>query len=136
MRLLLLLAFLFRGGPIDGYAAHYSPGVFEQVRINRGLPKADCLISSDWHPLGTWVRVEGRRTGAVRVCEVADVSAPADRARHLRAHLFELDFRSAAHICGSTRLANRECPIRVEDYHADHHPVRVGRLRWPVVGVE
>lgn len=97
----------------DGYAAHYADGLFERVAIRRGLPAASCYISSDWHAIGEWVLVDGLRTGQRLRCLVADVSQPRDRARHLRARLFEVDFHSASVLCGSTKLPNRQCPIRV-----------------------
>jgi hypothetical protein len=38
---------------------------------------------------------------------------PKDRARHIRTKLIELDYHSARAICGSVKLANRDCPIIV-----------------------
>lgn len=101
------------GGWQDGIAAHYSPGLFERVAARRGLPSAECYISSDWHPLGTFVLVYGGNTRASLVCQVTDVSQPRDRRRHARDRLFEIDFHSAAVLCGSTELRNRDCPVQV-----------------------
>ena len=97
----------------DGIAAHYSPHLFERVAQRRGLPRADCFISSDWHAIGEWVVVHGRNTGRTLTCLVADVSRPRDRERHMRAGLFEVDAGSAIKLCGSLKLPNRQCPIRV-----------------------
>jgi hypothetical protein len=109
-----LLALMLAIGPIRGFATHYDLGLFEVVRLNRGLPKANCYTSSDWHELGSFVEVEGLRTGVRRVCQVTDVSAPPDRARHMRVGLVELDYRSAQVICGRAfRSRWRECPVVV-----------------------
>jgi len=97
----------------DGIAAHYAPGVMERVSRNRGLLIVGCMIASPRHKIGQWVIVEGRNTGKRLRCRVTDTSAPVDKARHLRTGLFELDFRSAIALCGSSKLPNRQCPIRV-----------------------
>lgn len=110
----VLLLSIGTGGWHDGIAAHYAPGLFQRVAARRGLPTdAGCYISSDWHDIGQWVVVYGRNTGRFVHCLVADVSHPRDRERHMRASLFEVDFRAALTLCGSTRLPNRQCPIRV-----------------------
>jgi hypothetical protein len=109
-----LLALILTIGPIRGYATHYDLGLFEQVRRNRGLPRADCYTSSDWHELGSFVEIEGLRTGVRRVCQVTDVSASPDRARHMRVGLVELDYQSARALCGRAfRSRWRECPVVV-----------------------
>ncbi len=114
--LIVKLCFLLCAGTgwHDGISAHYSDGLFERVAAHRGLSTtADCYISSDWHHLGEWVVVYGANTDRTLVCLVADVSHPRDKARHVRAGLFELDFNAAATLCGDTRLRNDECPIKV-----------------------
>ena len=97
----------------DHIAAHYAPGHFARVAARRQLPDAPCYVASPQHPIGSWLLVEGVKTGVRRLCLVADTSQPWDRPRHLRMHLIELDYASARAICGSTRLANRDCPVRV-----------------------
>lgn len=103
-------------GPIqwhNGIAAHYNPGVMELVSRNRGLPIVACMIASPRHPIGRWVWVEGLNAGTRLRCRVTDTSAPQDRARHLRTRLFEIGWANTIPLCGSTRLSNRECPVRV-----------------------
>jgi hypothetical protein len=97
----------------DHIAAHYAPGHFARVAMRRQLPVAACYVASPSHEIGSWLLVEGVRTGIARRCLVADTSQPWDRARHLRTRLIELDYASAGAICGSTRLPNRDCPVRV-----------------------
>lgn len=104
-----------------GFAAHYSPGLMARVANNRNLPIVPCMISSPVYEIGTWVYVEGINTGKRLYCRVTDVSNPAsvdgkesDRDRHIRmALLAELAFENTLDICGSTTLANRECPILI-----------------------
>ncbi len=112
----VLLSFCLGAGSLDWsdhIAAHYAPGHFARVAARRQLPTADCYVASPTYKIGSWLLVEGVRTGIRRRCLVADTSQPWDRARHLRTRLIELDYDSARAICGSTRLANRDCPVRV-----------------------
>jgi len=115
MGLIVKLCFLLSCGTgwHDAIAAHYADGLFERVAARRGLPRAECYIASDWHDIGAFVLVYGQNTGRSLVCLVADVSAPKDRARHIRANQYELSFNAAAILCGSTKLRNDECPIKV-----------------------
>lgn len=111
-----LIALCLGAGPVqwyDGVAAHYNPGVMEQVARNRGMPIVGCMIASPRHAIGQWVIVEGRNTGKRLRCRVTDTSAPKDKARHLRQGLFELGYANTIDLCGSTKLRNRDCPIRV-----------------------
>jgi hypothetical protein len=112
----MLMSFCLGAGSLvwsDHIAAHYAPGYFARVAARRQLPSAPCYVASPSHDIGSWLLVEGVRTGVQRLCLVADTSQPWDRARHLRARLIELDYDSARAICGSTRLPNRDCPVRV-----------------------
>jgi hypothetical protein len=109
----LVFALCTCAGWHHGIAAHYSPGLFDRVAAYRGLPAADCYISSDWHAIGDYVLVYGVNTEQTLVCLVADVSQPRDRKRHMRQGLFEVDFHAARVLCGRTDLPNRQCPIRV-----------------------
>jgi hypothetical protein len=97
----------------DHIAAHYAPGVFLRVEIARGLPHATCNFASPTLAIGAWRWIEGVRTGVRLRCRVSDTSQPQHRGRHLALHLIELDYESTRAICGSTRLANRDCPVRV-----------------------
>jgi hypothetical protein len=97
----------------DHIAAHYAPGYFARVAMRRQLPQATCYVASPQHDIGSWLLVEGVKTGVRRRCLVADTSQPWDRQRHVRTRLIELDYDSAGAICGSTRLPNRDCPVRV-----------------------
>lgn len=107
------LAFCLGTQPYAGIAAHYAPGVMERVSLNRGMPIVSCMIASPRHPIGTWVIVEGLNTGKRLRCRVTDTSAPEDKRRHLAQGLFELGWANTVDLCGSTRLRNRDCPIRV-----------------------
>lgn len=103
-------------GPLDGYdgiAAHYAPGVMERVSLNRAMPIVGCMIASPRHDIGQWVLVEGRNTGTRLRCRVTDTSRPGDWRRHMDEGLFELGYTVTEALCGSTRLRNDECPIRV-----------------------
>ena len=97
----------------DHIAAHYAPGYFARVAMRRQLPQATCYVASPQHDIGSWLLVEGVKTGVRRRCLVADTSQPWDYERHVRMRLIELDYDSAGAICGSTRLPNRDCPVRV-----------------------
>src|SRR6266498_494279 len=109
----LALILYLAGGWEDGYATHYSRGVFERVERNRGLPHVACNISSPRHPIGTWLLVEGVKTDKRLTCRVSDTSQPWDRPRHLRTRLFELDYYSAQIICGKWwRSRWLDCPVR------------------------
>ena len=80
------------------------------------MPVVDCMISSPTKKLGTWVYVRGKNTGKTLYCRVTDVSAPKDKARHIRNGLVaELDYDSTSIICGSTKLRNDECPVTVTE---------------------
>jgi hypothetical protein len=97
----------------EGIAAHYDPGLMERVSRNRHMPIVDCMFASPLWKMGSWWKITGVKTGKSRICRVTDTSQDRDRARHIRTHLVELDHDSAASICGSLRLANRDCPVRI-----------------------
>lgn len=114
------LALTLGAGPLQGYdgiAAHYAPWPsshsMEQVAINRGMPIVGCMIASPRHAIGQWVIVEGRNTGKRLRCRVTDTSKPVDWQRHMDEGLFELGYGVTEDLCGSTRLRNDECPVRV-----------------------
>ncbi len=97
-----------------GYAAHYSPGVMERVARKRTMSIVSCMISSPTLLIGTWVYVRGQNTDIILHCRVTDVSAPKDKKRHIRAQLIaELNYGATINICGSTKLANKECPVSI-----------------------
>jgi hypothetical protein len=97
-----------------GYAAHYGPGVMERVARKRKMPIVSCMISSPTLLIGTWVYVRGQNTNTILHCRVTDVSAPKDKKRHIHAQLIaELNYGATINICGSTKLANKECPISI-----------------------
>lgn len=100
-------------GSYDGIAAHYAPGVMERVSLNRGMSIVACMIASPRHTIGQWVIVEGLNTGKRLHCRVTDTSRPQDWQRHLDEGLFELGWANTIDVCGSTRLRNDECRIRV-----------------------
>lgn len=96
------------------YAVRYAPGVFEMVARNRGMHIERCMVASPVHPLGAWLLVEGR-TGRRLRCRVLDVSAPHDRAGHIKRRIIEVDPQSGAILCGTQWQGNaRECTVRVK----------------------
>lgn len=103
--------------PSTLYAAHYRPGLMEQVARRRNMTLVDCMISSPWHPLNTWMRIESNVNGEIAYCRTTDVSAPRDRARHKRRQLIELDWQTAKRLCAISRVAERPpraCPVKIE----------------------
>lgn len=101
----------------SGFAAHYNVGLMERVSDNRKLPRVGCMISNDHHPIGSWVIVVSHKYEHALLCRVTDVSAPRDRARHIRQRLIaELDFPSAKILCNIHRVGEqpwRMCPVDV-----------------------
>lgn len=97
-----------------GVAPHYSPGLMEKVADNRGLPRVACMVSSPIYPIGTRVMVYGVRTKTLLECRVTDISAPADRERHIRTRrVVELGFTEAVRLCGQTTEPPGKCPVVV-----------------------
>lgn len=113
IRLLTLVALL--GGEVhEGWAPHYAQGLMGRVARNRDLAPAGCMVSSPRYDIGTWVYVYGKRTGALRFCQVVDVSGPQDRARHLRTgREVEIAFESTIDFCGTTLSKPTDCPVLV-----------------------
>ena len=115
IQLYILLA-LHGGESMDGYAPRYAKGVMERVVKNRDLPYAACNVSSAYYGIGTEVWVVSWNTHQVRRCRVADVSGPADVARHRRTkRLIEAGYEEAKWICGLNRMKDRpeRCPVTV-----------------------
>lgn len=98
-----------------GYAPHYSPGVMERVSRNRGLPIVNCMVSSPYQKIGTWLRVTSLIDGDSLDCRVTDVSAPKDRPRHIASRwAVELDWNSAKILCNINKVGQeppRKCPV-------------------------
>jgi len=115
LRLLTLLA-LLGGEMVEGYAPRYSPGVMERVARTRDLPLVGCMVSSPTYPIGTWLYLYGTNTRTLRYCRVTDVSAPKDRARHLRTRrVVELGYTEAQALCGEAAMDDppTACPVVV-----------------------
>jgi hypothetical protein len=95
----------------QGGAAHYSPGVMERVSRFRGMPVVGCMIASIHYPkLGTWVTVHSRKTGAVELCRVTDVTRKRDIPTMQRRNIVvELNFAAAKRLCAIHR-PNQEPP--------------------------
>lgn len=109
-----MLAAALGGTVAQGVAPHYAKNVMERVARHRGMEIAGCMVSSPTEPLGTWLYVYGKATGALRYCQVTDVSHPRDVARHLRTgRVIELDFANTQALCGSTRERPEACPVVV-----------------------
>lgn len=95
-----------------GYAAHYRPGLMEQVARNRKLPIVACMVASPHHAVGVWLTVESAR--GRRVCRVTDVPHQKDRAAIVaRKIIVELDHGSNRALC-PVNEPPRKCPVRVE----------------------
>ncbi|MBC8163208.1 MAG: hypothetical protein H7Z42_18525 [Roseiflexaceae bacterium] len=103
--------------PSTLYAAHYRPGLMESVAERRDMQLVDCMISSPWHSLNIWMRVESKLNGEVAICRTTDVSAPEHQAMHKRRQLIELDWDTAARLCAISRVGERPpgaCPVVAE----------------------
>lgn len=99
---------------MSGYAPHYAPKVMTRVSRVRKLPIVDCMVSSPYYKIGTWLTVKGLDTGVTLRCRVTDVSGPRDRARHIRTkRIVELDYRVTRAICGETNGSPKDCPVTV-----------------------
>ena len=113
IRLYILLA-LCGGSVYEGHAPHYARNLMDRVAARRDLAPAPCMVSSPRYAIGSFVYVYGKQTGALRHCKVVDVSADADRARHIRTgREVELDYAVTAAICGTTRGSVAECGVIV-----------------------
>lgn len=85
-----------------------------KVAANRDLRPVACMVSRPRGPIGGWVWVYGKRTGALLRCKIVDVSHPRDLARHERMRrVAELSYEVTAAICGSTRERVIDCPVLV-----------------------
>lgn len=107
---------LLGGEEMAGYAPRYSPGVMERVSRVRDLPTVECMVSSPYYPIGTWVWVWGRNTNALERCRVTDVSQTRDRDRHIRTkRVIEVGFNESIRICGEQFINDRpeKCPVVV-----------------------
>lgn len=98
-----------------GYAAHYSPNVMERVSKNRGMPIVDCMIATPRGPLGEWVTVESRLTGAVKECRITDIAHPRDRANiEKRGIVAEFGYANIKEMCNLNYYGEeppRACPV-------------------------
>ena len=98
----------------EAYAPHYSKGLMAKVAARRDMQPQACMISSAQFEIGTWLWVFGKRTGALLHCQVVDVSASRDRARHLRTkRLIELSYEVTVALCGTTKGSSAECPVLI-----------------------
>ena len=114
----LIIAFSIAPGGHQqrGYAPRYAPGVMERVARNRHMAIVPCMISSPVLPLGTIVTVYGENTHRALECVVFDVSAPKDKARHIRTkRVIELGYASAEAICGKEHMRDppTKCPVTI-----------------------
>jgi hypothetical protein len=107
---------IYGGEVMSGYAPRYAKGVMERVSRNRDLPLVGCMVSSPYYEVGTRVIVYGSNTDRALSCRVTDVSAPKDRARHIRTRrVVELGFSEAQRLCGLDHMADppTKCPVIV-----------------------
>jgi hypothetical protein len=87
-----------------------------KVADRRGMERTSCMVSSPTEPLGSWLWVYGENTGKLRHCQVVDVSAPKDRARHLRLRrLVEIAGELEQALCGHRNEPVVKCPVVVYD---------------------
>ena len=104
----------------SGFAAHYKPGLFEQVARNRGLHPVACMAAvTSNHQIGAWVTITRVKTGRSERCRITDVCnrATGDCAR-LRARniVAELSFGAARRLCGISYYGQEPpsaCIVRV-----------------------
>ena len=106
------LALVLGTGWEPGHGTRYAEHVMHEVAERRGLPVADCMIAYDRAALGSFVWVRGQ-TGRLLWCQVTDSSAPADKARHLRANLVEFDWASARAMCVDFDGPWRDCRVMI-----------------------
>lgn len=102
--------------------AHYAPGVMERVARRRGMELVDCMMTSPWHPLNTWIRIESKVNGEVAMCRTTDLSAPRDKRRHQKQRLIEVDWKTARRLCAIRRVNQkppRSCPVSMSVVTAD-----------------
>lgn len=101
-----------------GAAAHYGAGVMERVADARELPRVRCMVSSPFEGIGTWLQVTRVETGHTELYRVTDVSAPADRLRHIRRGLvIEFGWPAAQRFCGLRYVGQEppwKCVVRVK----------------------
>jgi hypothetical protein len=98
-----------------GFAAHYRPGLMDQVARRRGMPRVPCMVASPHYTIGSWVIVRSQKNSRVLHCRVTDVPQPYHRARlQQRRIVVELDFKSATMLC-NIRWVKQEppkaCPV-------------------------
>jgi hypothetical protein len=100
--------------PTTGYAARYRKGLMARVAQRRGMAQEKCMVAATHHPLGARLRVTGEVTGVSLSCRVVDIPHPRDRKTiERRGIIIEVSHENALAICGSTRQAPRDCPVRV-----------------------
>ena len=113
IKLYIVLCLLGTVTTEHAYAPHYAKGVMERVSHNRNMPVVPCMIASPTLPIGAWVWVYGKGTGALQHCRVTDTSAPRDKARHIRLKRVELSYSAAQVLCSTMRGKPEECEILV-----------------------
>ena len=98
-----------------GFAAHYRPGLMEQVARRRGMSQTACMVASPYYKLGEWITVESRKHRQRLRCRITDVPQPKHRAQlRKRTIVVELDFKSARILCKIARVGQeppRACPV-------------------------
>lgn len=110
--LIFIVATLLQAFSYQGLALYYRPGMMERVSANRGMPVVDCMVSSPYEKLNTWLYVQGPK--GAKWCRVTDVSHPKDRARHIqRGLVIEFDNRSARQVCGTSGGLPLNCKVTV-----------------------
>jgi hypothetical protein len=111
----LLVCAALHGGVVErGFAPHYSPGLMARVAARRDIAPVACMVSRPRGPIGGWVWVYGKRTGALLHCKIVDVSHPRDLARHIKLERqVEIAFENTVALCGSTKGSVKECPVLV-----------------------
>lgn len=83
-----------------------------RVARNRDMVPVSCMVSRPRGPLGGWVWVYGVNTQALRRCQIVDVSAPRDLARHIRLkRVVEISYENTRELCGRTDERVIDCPI-------------------------
>jgi hypothetical protein len=111
----LLLILIGGAGPVEvGFAPHYAPAGMRAVAERRNLRPAACMVASPHYAIGDWVWLYGLQTRRLLRCQVVDVSAPKDRARHHRTRrVVELSYENTRAVCGALRERADHCPVVV-----------------------
>lgn len=116
MPIIVLVFLMSLFGQVEtGVAAQYSPGLMQQVAVNRGLTPGPCDVAATYAPYGSYVRVGSLVTGRWKMCRVIDYPADKDRLTIInRGIIVELPHELAAELCGEyATWPPEKCPVLI-----------------------